>query len=204
MYLPHSQKYLPGYLAFHRPEFREYFEANHVQLPLSKGDAAFFNPALFHAAGANRTTGVHRMANLLQVSSAFGRAMEAVDRASMSAALFPALLAMRGAGAAPAMIANAIAACAEGYAFPTNLDLDQPIDGLAPMTQAELLGQAVAGGWSQERLEAELGTWSARRQSQPPPAPPSPRQPAQGQPAQGQPAQGQQPRSQPPQGRAAS
>jgi ectoine hydroxylase-related dioxygenase (phytanoyl-CoA dioxygenase family) len=209
MYLSHSQKYLPGYLAFHQPEFREYFEANYVQLPLSKGDAAFFNPALFHAAGANRTTGVHRMANLLQVSSAFGRAMEAVDRASMSAALFPALLAMRDAGAAPAMIAHAIAACADGYAFPTNLDLDQPIDGLAPMTQAELLGQAVADGWSQERLEAELGTWSARRQSQPLPARPSPRQPAQGQPAQGQPAQGQpaqgqQPRSQPPQGRAAS
>jgi ectoine hydroxylase-related dioxygenase (phytanoyl-CoA dioxygenase family) len=199
MYLPHSQKYLPGYLAFHRPEFREYFETSHVQLPLSKGDAAFFNPALFHAAGANRTTGVRRMANLLQVSSAFGRAMEAVDRASMSAAVFPALLAMRDAGAGPVMIANAIAACAEGYAFPTNLDLDQPIDGLAPMTQAELLGQAVAGGWSPERLETELGTWSARRQSQPPPAPPSPRQPAQG-----QPAQGQQPRSQPPQGRAAS
>ena len=204
MYLPHSQKYLPGYLAFHRPEFREYFEASHVQLPLSKGDAAFFNPALFHAAGANRTTGVHRMANLLQVSSAFGRAMEAVDRASMSAAVFPALLAMRDAGAAPAVIANAIAAFAEGYAFPTNLDLDQPIDGLAPVTQAELLGQAVAGGWSRERLEAGLGTWSARRQSQPHPAPPSPRQPAQGQPAQGQPAHGQQPQSQPPQGRAAS
>ena len=199
MYLPHSQKYLPGYLAFHRPEFREYFEANHVQLPLRRGDAAFFNPALFHAAGANRTTGVHRMANLLQVSSAFGRAMEAVDRASMSAALFPALLAMRDAGAAPAMIANAIAACAEGYEFPTNLDLDQPIDGLAPMTQAELLGRAVAGGWSQERLETELGTWSARRQSQPPPPPPPPRQPAEG-----QPTQGEQPRSQPPQGRAAS
>jgi hypothetical protein len=36
------------------------------------------------------------------------------------------------------------------------------------MTQAEILGQAVAGGWSQEQLEAELGTWSARRQSQPP------------------------------------
>src|SRR6266513_2916399 len=152
MYLPYSQKYLPGYLAWHRPEFREHFEANHVQLPLSKGDAAFFNPALFHAAGANRTTSVHRMANLLQVSSAFGRAMEAVDRASMSVALFPALRAMRDAGAAPAMIANAIAACAEDYAFPTNLDLDQPIDGLAPMTQAEILGQAVADGWSQQRL----------------------------------------------------
>src|SRR6266566_6438428 len=146
MYLPHSQKYLPGYLAWSRPEFHENFEASHVQLPLRKGDAVFFNPALFHAAGANRTTGVHRMANLLQVSSAFGRAMESVDRASMSVALFPALRAMRDAGAAPAMIANAIAACAEDYAFPTNLDLDQPIDGLAPMTQAEILGQAVADG----------------------------------------------------------
>src|SRR5215468_6093393 len=166
MYLPHSHKYLPGYLAAQRPEFCEYFEANHVQLPLSQGDAAFFNPALFHAAGANRTAGVHRMANLLQVSSAFGRAMEAVDRASMSAAVFPALRAMRDGGAAPASIANVIAACAEGYAFPTNLDLDQPIDGLAPMTQAEILGQAVADGWSQQRLQAELAAWSARRHTQ--------------------------------------
>jgi ectoine hydroxylase-related dioxygenase (phytanoyl-CoA dioxygenase family) len=209
MYLPHSQKYLPGYLASQRPEFREYFGANHVQLPLSQGDAAFFNPALFHAAGANRTTGVHRMANLLQVSSAFGRAMEAVDRATMSVALFPALLAMRDAGAPPAMIANAIAACAEGYAFPTNLDLDQPVDGVAPMTQAEILGQAVADGWPQRRLEAELGAWSARRQSQPTQAQPPPGQPPQGQPPQGQPPQGQPPQGQssqgqPLQGRAAS
>ena len=44
-------------------------------------------------------------------------------------------------------------------------DLDQPIDGLAPMTQAEILGQAVAQAWSQRRLETELGAWSARRLS---------------------------------------
>lgn len=166
MYLPHSQKYLPGYLAWRQPEFRAYFEANFVQLPLSPGDAVFFNPALFHAAGTNRTTGVKRMANLLQVSSAFGRAMETVDRGAMSAALFPALRARQDAGAAPSMIANAIAACAEGYSFPTNLDLDQPVDGLAPPTQAEILGLAVAEGWSRQRLETELGGWSARRQSQ--------------------------------------
>jgi ectoine hydroxylase-related dioxygenase (phytanoyl-CoA dioxygenase family) len=185
MYLPHSQKYLPGYLAGGRPEFRDYFERSHVQLPLSKGDAAFFNPALFHAAGANRTTGISRMANLLQVSSAFGRAMEAVDRGRMSAALFPALRAMLGAGAAPAMIANVIAACAEGYSFPTNLDLDQPIGGLAPMTQAEILGQAVAQGWSQQRLETELAAWSARRQTQPAPDQTAPDQTAPDQPAPG-------------------
>src|SRR5712691_3306187 len=94
LYLPHSQKYAPGYLAFHQPEFTSYFEANYVQLPLEKGDAAFFNPALFHGAGTNRTADVRRMANLLQVSSGFGRAMETVDRSAMSAAVFPALRAM--------------------------------------------------------------------------------------------------------------
>ena len=167
MYLPHSQKYLPGYLAWRRPDFREYFESSYVQLPLAKGDAVFFNPALFHAAGANHTADVNRMANLLQVSSAFGRAMEAVDRAAMSAALFPALRAMHEAAAPPAAIANVIAAGAEGYAFPTNLDLDQPVGGLAPPTQAEILGRAVAEGWSRRRLETELATWSSRRRSQP-------------------------------------
>jgi ectoine hydroxylase-related dioxygenase (phytanoyl-CoA dioxygenase family) len=174
MYLPHSQKYLPGYLAYWRPEFRDYFEDHYVQLPLRRGDAAFFNPALFHAAGANRTADVHRMANLLQVSSAFGRAMEAVDRSRMCAAVFPALLAMADAGAAGPAIANVIAACAEGYAFPTNLDLDQPVGGLAPLTQAEILAQAVAERWAQARLEAELGTWSARRQTQAAPGWPAP------------------------------
>ena len=41
------------------------FQSHHVQLPLAKGDAAFFNPALFHAAGSNRTSDVRRIANLL-------------------------------------------------------------------------------------------------------------------------------------------
>jgi ectoine hydroxylase-related dioxygenase (phytanoyl-CoA dioxygenase family) len=165
MYLPHSQKYLPGYLAWHQPEFREYFDASYVQLPLRQGDAVFFNPALFHAAGTNRTSDVRRMANLLQISSAFGRAMETVDRAAMAAAVFPALRAMAEAGAAPAAIANAIAACAEGYSFPTNLDLDSPVGGLAPPTQAEILAQAVTEGWSRQQLETGLTAWTARRQS---------------------------------------
>ena len=141
LYLPHSQKYPPGYIAFHQPEFTEYFEAKHVQLALSKGDAAFFNPALFHGAGTNRSSDVKRMANLLQVSSAFGRAMETVDRTAMCEALYPVLVGYAGS------TANVIAASAEGYAFPTNLDRDQPIGGLAPQTQAELVAQAVAERW---------------------------------------------------------
>lgn len=168
MYLPHSQKYLPGYLAWRRPEFREYFEAHHVQLPLRKGDAVFFNPALFHAAGANRTADVRRMANLLQVSSAFGRAMEAVDRSAMSVAVTPALQAMADDGASQAAIANVIAACAEGYPFPTNLDLDQPAGGLAPPTQAGIVARAVTERWPRQQLETQLDAWSARRQTRRP------------------------------------
>ena len=91
MYLPHSQKYACGYLAWSDPALRQLFERRFVQLPMGKGDAVFFNPALIHAAGHNRSSDVRRMANLLQVSSAFGRAMEAIDRAAMCRAIYPAL-----------------------------------------------------------------------------------------------------------------
>jgi len=159
LYLPHSQKYPPGYIAFHQPEFTAYFEANHVQLALRKGDAAFFNPALFHGAGTNRSADVRRMANLLQVSSAFGRAMESVDRTAMSAALYPVLQSFEG------NVANVIAASAEGYAFPTNLDRDQPIGGLAPQTQAELVAQALAEKWDFATFEKALHEQLERHRS---------------------------------------
>ena len=55
LYLPHSQKYAHGYLAYWLEEFQAHFVDHHVQLPLAKGDAVFFNPALFHAAGTNHT-----------------------------------------------------------------------------------------------------------------------------------------------------
>jgi ectoine hydroxylase-related dioxygenase (phytanoyl-CoA dioxygenase family) len=164
-YLPHSQKYEPGYLAWRRPEFREHFEATFVQLPLAKGDAAFFNPALFHAAGTNRSADIRRMANLLQVSSAFGRTMESVDREKMCNAVFPALLAAQAAGADAQSLANAVAACGDGYSFPTNLDRDQPVDGLAPETQAQLLARAVVEQWEPTRLRKELSDYADRRRT---------------------------------------
>jgi ectoine hydroxylase-related dioxygenase (phytanoyl-CoA dioxygenase family) len=64
--LPFSQLYGPGYVAFHDAGFRDWFEEAHVQVPLDKGDAVFFNPALFHAGGENRSPDVERMVNLLQ------------------------------------------------------------------------------------------------------------------------------------------
>ena len=165
MYLPHSQKYEPGYLAWRLPEFRAYFEAHRVQLPLAKGDAVFFNPALFHAAGTNRSADVRRMANLLQVSSAFGRAMETVDREAVSNAVYPALLKRKTEGADQAWLEHVIAASAEGYPFPTNLDSDPPVDGLAPPSQADLLRRALREEWTPEALRAELRTGTERRES---------------------------------------
>jgi ectoine hydroxylase-related dioxygenase (phytanoyl-CoA dioxygenase family) len=162
-YLPHSQKYEPGYLAWRRPEFREHFEANFVALPLAKGDAAFFNPALFHAAGTNRSADIRRMANLLQVSSAFGRAMESVDREKMSNAVFPALLEAKAAGAEEQALRNAVAACAEGYSFPTNLDRDQPVDGLVPPSQASIVLALLARAADPAELDRELTAYATRR-----------------------------------------
>ncbi|MFJ3672707.1 phytanoyl-CoA dioxygenase family protein [Streptomyces sp. NPDC090106] len=163
LYLPHSQKFEPGYLAWRLPEFVEYFDAHHVQLPLEKGDAAFFNPALFHAAGHNRSADIRRMANLLQISSAFGRAMETVDREAMANALFPVLLERRAGGASEDWLRRVVAATAEGYPFPTDLDLDPPVDGLAPPSQADTLWQAVTEGWEPALLRQELTTWAKRR-----------------------------------------
>ena len=165
MYLPHSHKYELGYLAWRRPEFIEYFAQHRVQLPLRTGDAVFFSPAMFHAAGHNRTAGVRRMANLLQISSAFGRATEAVDRARMVNAVYPALRSRLASGLDRAAAANVVAACAEGYAFPTNLDRDQPVDGLAPPSQADLMNRALDGGWTPERLCHELDRHSERHLS---------------------------------------
>jgi len=165
LYLPHSQKFEPGYLAWRLPRFVEYFDTHHVQLPLEKGDAAFFNPALFHAAGHNRSADIRRMANLLQISSAFGRAMETVDRAAMANALFPVLLRRKSEGVSADWLRRVIAATAEGYPFPTNLDLDPPVEGLAPPAQADILGQAVTEDWNPERLREELRSAAERRQS---------------------------------------
>jgi hypothetical protein len=105
------------------------------------------------------------MANLLQVSSAFGRALETVDRTAVCRALYPTLLARKRAGAAEAELRTIIAASAEGYPFPTNLDLDQPIGSLNPETQAELTWRALSENWEPGGYLAELDAQRARHQS---------------------------------------
>ena len=164
LYMPFSQGYGPGYLAAQDPALRDWFGAHCVSLPLRKGDAVFFNPALLHAAGSNRSADIRRMANLLQVSSAYGRAMESVDRTRMTRALFPVLRRRAATGGLSATaIDNVIAASAEGYPFPTDLDRDPPIGGLAPKSQQDLVREALAAGWDDATFEAALEAHAARR-----------------------------------------
>jgi ectoine hydroxylase-related dioxygenase (phytanoyl-CoA dioxygenase family) len=162
MYLPYSHQYGPGYLAWRRPDFRDFFLDRYVQLPLTKGDAAFFNPALFHGAGSNVSADVQRMANLLQVSSAFGRPMETIDRTRTARAIYPALLARKAAGADAAFLANALTCAADGYPFPTNLDRDPNVGGLTPLSQIELVRQALVENWDADRVATELDAYAAR------------------------------------------
>jgi len=173
--LPFSQQYPQGYLAWKKPEFEKYFEDNFVQLPMKKGDMLFFNPALFHAGGENITSGetsVHRMVNLMQVSSPFGRTMEAVNRVRMCKALYPAMLQMRKASPQDRLDIDAehkaISACAEGYQFPTNLDLDKPLGSNAsntPESQADLFKKSLEDNVPPEefgrRLDEQANRWQS-------------------------------------------
>ena len=165
MYLPHSQKMVSGYVAWRNDAVKKYFAENHSQLPLQKGDGAFFNPALLHAAGTNQTKDIKRMANLTQIGSAFGRTLESVDREQMSNAIYPVLRARKAAGWSDHEIKTVIAACAEGYAFPTNLDRDPPLKGLAPQSQADFVWQALASDQTAEQLRKELAALTERQKT---------------------------------------
>jgi ectoine hydroxylase-related dioxygenase (phytanoyl-CoA dioxygenase family) len=126
-------------------------------VPLAKGDAIFFSPALFHAAGSNRTSDVQRMANLLQISSAYGRAMEVVDRTRMSGVLYPVLRDRLIAGnITEPEVLSVIASCAEGYSFPTNLDRGPPANGLAPESQSEMMLRALRENWKPDEFARAL------------------------------------------------
>lgn len=161
--LPFSQQYEPGYIAYRRPEFAAYFDRHKVQVPLKNGDMLFFNPALFHGAGTNAGTR-DRLANLLQISSAFGRTMESLNTHAMVTAVYPTLKERQGEGfMTPDEIDNIIAAVADGYAFPTNLDSDPPINGNAPETDQQLMRQALDAKWPLDRLMQALAARADRR-----------------------------------------
>ena len=154
--LPFSQLYNQGWFAWRHKSFIECFEKNFIQLPLNKGDTIFFSPALFHAAGTNTTKNVERMVNLLQVSSPFGRTMETINRKDMVKKIFPTLIKIyKNKEMKEKDIIAAINACAEGYAWPTNLDFDPPSNKL-PETQQSLFINALKENWTNEEFLIKL------------------------------------------------
>ena len=162
MLLPYSQQYAEGYLAWRLDEFKGYFAKHSIQVAMNKGDAMFFNPALFHAAGDNTTEDFHRIANLFQVSSAFGRAMETVDRQAMCLAIYPELL-DSSTDLSEMELQSVLDITCEGYPFPTNLDTDPPLSGMAPQTQKQLMKHALQEKWTLDEFSLAIHTQSDKR-----------------------------------------
>lgn len=157
-FLPYSQLLEDGYMAWRREEVKEYFAEHWVSLPLEKGDAVFFNPALMHAAGENRTepgpSGVDRSANLLQISSAFGKTMETIDHDKIVVACWDELTALVEGGKLNEIEAEcAVRTMTDAYPFPTNLDRRPPAPGgMAPESQTDIVLRALREG----RTRAEV------------------------------------------------
>lgn len=164
--LPFSQKYEEGFLAYRRPEFRQYFENHYVTLPLKQGDGLFFNPALFHAAGENQTTDFNRVANLLQISSAFGKPMETIHTLPLIDACYDQLVEMYKRDGESPQLKALVAAVAEGYPFPTNLDRNPPRqNGMAPASQQEVITLALRDGKTKAQVTEELERIQASNRS---------------------------------------
>ncbi|KAL5365189.1 hypothetical protein BJX96DRAFT_181464 [Aspergillus floccosus] len=163
-FLPFSQTFEAGYLAWRREDFRAFFRENYVALPLSLGDGVFFNPAVFHAAGANEMEpaadgGFHRKANLLQISSGLGKAMESIDVVPIVERCWDVLRARYEAAGrrVDGPLENAVLAIADGYPFPTNLDRRPPApSGMAPESEQEMVLRGLRENWTRERVVGEL------------------------------------------------
>ncbi|KAF1847699.1 phytanoyl-CoA dioxygenase-like protein [Cucurbitaria berberidis CBS 394.84] len=155
--LPFSQMFEEGYMAYRTPEFQNFFLEKYVSVPLDTGDGLFFNPALFHAAGQNDTTDILRSANLLQISSAFGKPMEMIDTYPLVQMTWDALVQVYEKNGLSDEVRAFVGNVAEGYPFPTNLDRRVPeTAGMAPESEQELLIKGLENGWAKEQLLGEL------------------------------------------------
>jgi hypothetical protein len=74
--------------------------------------------------------------------------MESVDRTKMTKLIYPVLLAGKCSKQLSSKETNAVcSAVVDGYPFPTNLDLDSPMEGTAPGTELALINQALNEEW---------------------------------------------------------
>ena len=159
-FLPYSQQYNLGYQIYRHDDFKTYFEEHAVQLHLKKGDAVFFNPALMHGAGANKSKDVQRLANLLQISSPFGKPMEMIDHDRIQLACYEAL---NSKTPTDDDLDTLLTIMSDSYPFPTNLDRDAPESNLTPVSSKELLLKALDQGLEKTQYEETLKDYRWRR-----------------------------------------
>jgi len=154
--LPFSHMFEEGYMAYRLPEFQDYFERHYVAVPLDIGDGLFFNPALFHAAGRNDSENIQRSANLLQISSGFGKPMERIDTYPLIERSWDGLVHKYEKEGLSEEVRAFVGNVGEGYPFPTNLDRRVPeTAGMAPESEQDLLIQGLERGWAKvEMLKA--------------------------------------------------
>lgn len=154
--LPYSQLVEGGYLSIRSEDFRALFQEHYVSLAMQQGDGMFFNPALFHAAGANQSTSP-RVANLWQISSAFGKPMESVDTGGLIGETWGVLRKKYGREGESEGVRAFVGCVAEGYPFPTNLDRRVPGEGgMAPESEQDVVLRGLRGGWETEKVVGEV------------------------------------------------
>lgn len=158
MVLPYSQQYELGYLAWRDNACTDFFNDNAVQNQMNKGDGIFFNPALLHGAGSNTTKDFHRIGNLLQISSPFGKTMERIDYLKIINRIYPLLLEHSiNKTLSEKLIENVLICATDGYAFPTNLDNDKNSNSkLQGMTMFELTKQSLLDMVNLENFSLKL------------------------------------------------
>ena len=180
-FMPFSQLFDKGYPAVKEERYISYVKEKMVQLELRKGDAVFFNPATFHQPGVNVTDG-ERTANLLQVSSAFGRSMESCDRLAMTKAVWPVMkewhkeIQSGSKKRTQDKLDALIAATANDYGYPKIIDLVPVsfsflLDGCVltsqrggPETMAVIVKEALANGTSDEEVYKALDSYQVCHQ----------------------------------------
>ena len=155
--LPFSQRFEEGYMAYRLEDFAVFFAQEYVSVPLELGDGLFFNPALFHAAGENRTASLERVANLIQASSAFGKPMETIQTLPLIVRSWPILQSKYDEEGFSDNVQAFISALAEGYPFPLNLDKRPPQpSGMAPESEQDVLRKALQQGWNADIVAERL------------------------------------------------
>ena len=158
MVLPYSQQYELGYLAWRDNACTDFFNVNAVQNQMNKGDGIFFNPALLHGAGSNTSNDFHRISNLLQISSPFGKTMESINYIKILKRIYPFLLEHSiKKTLSEKLIENVLICATDGYAFPTNLDYDQNSNSkLQGMSMFDLTKQSLLDLVSLEDFSLKL------------------------------------------------